>query len=206
MFLFGVTGGIGSGKTAVCNFLRQRGVLILEADPLAKELTQSLPEIRDALTTEFGPDVYTADGRLNKAKLSQLVFSDPESRARINAIIHPHVLRWIQNEVQRLEQEEGRSLVGVEAALIYESGMDRMLDAVVVVTAPLEKRLAWIARRESLSREEIRKRMASQMPLQEKVRRADYVVENDATMETLGRRAEAVFRWLLERAAASPRS
>ncbi|MFQ5709455.1 MAG: dephospho-CoA kinase, partial [bacterium] len=185
MFLFGVTGGIGCGKTVVCNFLKEQGIPILEADPLAKELTNRLPEIRHDLTAEFGTDIYSKNGRLNREKLSAIVFSDASARERVNQIIHPHVLRWIEQEAQRLQREERQSLVGVEAALIFESNMDAILDAVVVVSAPLEKRIQWIQERNQLTREEILKRIESQMPSGEKVKRADYVVENDGSLSDL---------------------
>ncbi|MFQ5824568.1 MAG: dephospho-CoA kinase [bacterium] len=196
MLLFGVTGGIGCGKTAVCNILKEKGVPIIEADPLAKELTNRLPEIRQALTGEFGKDVYDEDGRLNKDVLSQIVFSNPEAREKVNQIIHPHVLRWIREEAQRLQIEENQKLVGVEAALIFESKMDKMLGAVVVVSAPLEKRIKWLQERNRLSKEEILKRMNSQMPLVDKIRRADYVIENDGSLTDLAKKVDLLYKWL----------
>ena len=196
MFLFGVTGGIGAGKTTVCRLLRESGVPILEADPLAKELTNRLPEIRQALTAEFGADVYAENGELNKERLSEIVFSDPEKRRRVNQIIHPHVLQAIRHEAERLQREEGHELVGVEAALIYESGMEQMLDAVVVVTAPLDKRIAWLQQRNQLTRAEVEKRMQAQMPVAEKIKRADYVLENDGSLDQLRARVHALLDWL----------
>jgi dephospho-CoA kinase len=197
MFLFGITGGIGSGKSAVCHLLQQKGVPIIAADPLAKELTHRLPEIRTALTTEFGTDVYSHDGHLNKDKLSEIVFSDPQARERVNAIIHPHVLKWIREEARRLAEEEQQQLIGVEAALIYESGMEKMLDAVVVVTAPLEKRLQWLEQRDRLPRQTILQRVNAQMPIAEKIQRADYVIENDGSLTELADKVEALYNWLV---------
>ncbi|MFQ6116253.1 MAG: dephospho-CoA kinase, partial [bacterium] len=196
MLLFGVTGGIGCGKTAVCKILKEKGVPILEADPLAKELTNRLPEIRQALILEFGKDVYGQDGKLNKDFLSQIVFSNPEAREKVNQIIHPHVLNWINEEAKRLHTDENQKLVGVEAALIYESKMDRMLDAVVVVSAPLEKRIKWLQKRNNVSGEEILKRIDSQMPLAEKVKRADYVIENDGSLSDLEKKVDLLYKWL----------
>ena len=199
MFLFGVTGGIGSGKTTVSDFLKQKGVSIIGADPLAKELTNTLPEIRKALIEEFGNDVYTEAGELNKDKLSQLVFSDEKARHKVNSIIHPHVLDRIQTEAHRLKDEENQKRVGVEAALIYESKMHEMLAAVVVVTAPFEKRIEWIKKRNNLTREEILKRIDAQMPLAEKIRRADYVIENNENLDHLSNQVDIFFKWLSDR-------
>jgi dephospho-CoA kinase len=198
MFLFGVTGGIGCGKSVVCRFLKKHAVAIIAADPLAKDLTNRLPEIRAALTAEFGEQVYTSAGGLNVRKLSQLVFSDAAARRRVNEIIHPHVLREIKTQVQRLAAE-GNQLVGVEAALIFESEMNRTLDAVVVVSAPLEKRIEWIRKRNNLSREEILKRIQSQMPLAEKIQLADYVIENDGSLHDLSAKVDELYLWLIEK-------
>lgn len=199
MLVFGVTGGIGSGKTVVCQCLKQKGIPIIEADPLAKQLTNRLPEIRQALTREFGADVYTPEGGLNVEKMSSIIFSDAKARQRVNEIIHPHVLNYIRDEIKRLQEEEKQSLVGVEAALIYESQMQSMLDLVAVVSAPLEKRIQWIQRRSNLSEAEIRNRIAAQMPLSEKVKRADYVIENDSSLADLERKVERFHQWLVQR-------
>lgn len=199
MFLFGVTGGIGCGKTSVCKFLKEKGVPIIEADLLAKELTNQLPAIRQALKNEFGEEVYTKEGHLNKNKLSKLVFSDATARKRVNQIIHPHVLRWIEEEVQRLYTEENQNLIGVEAALIYESRMNKMLDAVVVVSAPLEKRIRWIEKRNNLTKEEILKRIDSQMSLSEKIQLADYVITNDGSLKDLAKQVDTLYHWLCQK-------
>ena len=195
MLLFGVTGGIGSGKTAVCNFLREKDIPIIEADPLAKELTNHSPEIRRALVTEFGKDVYLDSGRVNKDLLSHLVFSDVGTRERINQIIHPQVFKAIQGRVNQFKKEN-HQLVGVEAALIYESKMERILNAVIVVTAAMEKRIEWIKSRDGFSQEEILKRINAQMPLEEKIEHADYVIENDGSLSDLTEKVDELYNWL----------
>ncbi|MCH8954957.1 dephospho-CoA kinase [candidate division KSB1 bacterium] len=198
MLLFGVTGGIGSGKTVVCNFLREKDIPIIEADPLAKELTNHSPEIRRALVTEFGKDVYLDSGTVNKDLLSQLVFNDAGTRERINQIIHPQVFKAIQGRVNQFKKEN-HQLVGVEAALIYESQMERILNAVVVVTAPMEKRIEWIKSRDGFSQEEILKRMNSQIPLEEKIKRADYVIDNEGSLSDLAKKVDAFYHWLFSK-------
>lgn len=200
MFIFGVTGGIGCGKSAVCSFLKVKSLTIIKADPLAKELTNRSPEIRHALKAEFGEDVYSENGQLNKEKLSKLVFYDSGTREKVNRIIHPHVIDWIKAEAQRLYREAGQELIGVEAALIFESNMVQMLDAVVVVSAPLEDRIHWLQKRNNLSREEIFKRIKSQMPLTKKIKRADYVIKNDGTLEDLEKKVDLLYQWLRQRA------
>lgn len=196
MQLFGVTGGIGSGKSTVCKLLQQQGIHIIAADPLAKDLTRTSPEIRTALIAEFGPAIYLPDGEPNKDKLRELVFSSPETRDRINSIIHPVVLTWIENEANRLHADEDKELIGVEAALIFESGMQRMLDAVVVVHAPLDKRRQWLQQRDNIDAETVSQRMAAQMPVDEKLRRADYVVHNHGSILDLQQEVDKLATWL----------
>lgn len=193
--LFGVTGGIGSGKTAVCACLKVKNIPIIEADPLARELTQTVPEIRDELVATFGQDLFSACGDLNKEELAKLVFSDVAAREQINRIIHPHVLNAIREQAEEFRLQ-GNQLVGVEAALIYESGMQEMLDAVVVVDAPLGHRMQWIQERNHLTVAEATKRIDSQMPVEQKVARADYVLLNNGSLIDLSRKVDELHLWL----------
>ncbi len=196
MLLFGITGGIGSGKSAVSDLLRHKDVPVLDADDIARALTTTLPAIRQALIDRFGKKVFTAAGELDKEHLRELVFSDPKTREEVNAIIHPHVLEFIRKEVRRLFAEEGHTLIGVEAALIFEADMDQMLNKVVAVDAPVDLRIERIAGRDGLSMEEISMRISSQMPHAEKVSRADFVVDNSGDLESLAGQAELLLRWL----------
>lgn len=191
-----MTGGIGSGKTAVCACLKVKNIPIIEADPLARELTQTVPEIRDELVATFGQDLFSACGDLNKEELAKLVFSDVAAREQINRIIHPHVLNAIREQAEEFRLQ-GNQLVGVEAALIYESGMQEMLDAVVVVDAPLGHRMQWIRERNHLTVAEATKRIDSQMPVEQKVARADYVLLNNGSLIDLSRKVDELHLWLL---------
>ncbi len=196
MLVFGVTGGIGSGKTEVCRLLAARNIPIIAADPMARDLTASSAEIRKDLSQRFGAEVYEKDGSPNIGKLSELVFSGPpETRAAINAIIHPHVFRKIQDELQAHRRRDER-FVAVEAALIFESGMDKVLDRVVVVDAPQAKRMEWIAARNRLTPEEALQRIRAQMPVEEKITRADYVVANSGDLRALSDSVNKLLLWL----------
>lgn len=172
---------------------------MIDADSLAKELSNTSAAIRKQLLSELGPDAYLPEGTLNRDHLRTLIFEDPQTRQRINAIIHPHVMDEVGRRFE-IEARAGTRLVGVEAALIYEANMDHMLGAVVVVSAPLEHRVHWLGKRDGLPREEIIKRLRAQMPLEEKVARADYVVENDSSLEALETRVDDLHSWLLARA------
>jgi len=201
--IFGITGGIGSGKSTVCSFLKEKGVVILEADPLAKRLTESSPQVRQALVSNFGAEVYLPDGSVNKQRMRELVFGEPGARQKINNIIHPPVLEWIQNEAARLRSEENRNLVGVEAALIFESGMEAILDAVVLVAAPDARRVEWVRQRDALSVGQVNARMGAQIDVDEAVGRADYVVDNTGSLSELRTATDALYDWLLQRGRSS---
>ena len=199
MLLFGITGGIGSGKSAVCSYLKKKNIPIIAADPLAKQLMTTDLSIKKQLIAAFGEDVYADEGQLNTNRLSQLVFENPAARQQINQIVHPVVLAWIKQESTRLFQQEGHQLIGVEAALIYESQMDEMLDFVVVVDAPVAKRTKWLQLRNKLSDAEVQNRMQSQMPVEQKRERADYIIENDGNLEKLAQKVDKFYNWLQSR-------
>lgn len=199
MFLFGITGGIASGKSLVSGCLRDRGFQIVAADPLAKKLTRELPEIREALLARFGSEVYTSDGEINKDKLRELVFSGVETRRQVNEIIHPPVLRAIQQEAEQLHSE-GEDIIGVESALVYESNMHKMLNAVVVVDAPLHRRIKWLCERDGLSAEAAHVRISAQMSAMEMLRRADYVISNASTVHRLYSKVSELVVWLHDQA------
>jgi len=197
MLLFGITGGIGSGKSAVSDLLREMGIPVIAADAVARELTVTLLDIRTALIAAFGTGVYTESGGLNKERMRELVFSDAGARARINSIIHPHVFSWIRTEAKRLHDEEGHLLAGVEAALVYESGMQTILNKVVVVDAPLAARTNRLQQRDGLSVEDIHQRFAAQMPVGEKKKLADFLVENSGDLLALRAEVDKLHNWLL---------
>lgn len=194
----GVTGGIGSGKTTVCRFFEDLGARVFYADVEAKKLMEDDPDARAAIIAAFGEESYTADGRLDRAYLARQIFSDEEQVARINAIVHPRVFAAFRRARQQAERD-GIHLLVHEAALIFESGGDKHLDAVAVVDAPQEKRINRVVARDGVTREQVRARMGHQLPAEELRRRADYIIENTGSLETLRARVEAVYHAVLEK-------
>lgn len=199
MFLFGVTGGIGSGKTVVCDYLRKRNLPVLNSDSIARDLINNHPQIQKKLIESFGQDIYSESNKINTEKMSRLVFGDKNARENIDRIVHPFVFEYIKNESSKLQG--GTPFLGVEAALIYESKMEEILNAVIVVDAPFEKRIEWLQKRNDFSREEIVKRIESQMPVEDKVQLADYVIYNDSDLDALKNKVEILSNWLFEKSA-----
>ncbi|MGL5546762.1 MAG: dephospho-CoA kinase, partial [Tannerellaceae bacterium] len=170
----GITGGIGSGKTVVAQLLDIYGIPVYLADTESKRLTEESSEIKEGLTQLFGTDIYI-DGRLNKAKLASIIFTDHEALTAVNKIIHPVVKNdfkvWSAN----------KPIAAMESAILFESGFEDTVHYTICVSAPLETRIKRAIERDNLSRQQILDRINNQMPQEEKEQRSDFVVVNDGT-------------------------
>ncbi|MBR4064287.1 MAG: dephospho-CoA kinase [Tidjanibacter sp.] len=173
----GITGGIGSGKSVVCCLLAMLDVPIYDSDSRAKWLMNNSLLLRERLQERFGNDIF-GEGGLQRKVLAERVFSDREALAALDAIVHPAVaedfLSWAAER-----EAEGAEIVGLESAILFSSGFDKFVDRCVAVVAPDELRVARAAQRDRASEEQVRARIASQMPQSEVAERADYVVVND---------------------------
>ncbi len=185
----GVTGGIGSGKSEVCRLFEGLGVPVLYADDMAKELSNTSPEIQQELRELLGESAYTSDGQLDRAFVASRIFSHRSLRKKVNEIIHPRVEEAISRKVVEWANR-GTTVIVVEAALIYEAGLDKSLDAVVVVEADEERRIARVVQRDGGKRENVLERMRAQMGPAEKLKKADYIIVNNGSKEELRRNVE----------------
>lgn len=191
MTTLGVTGGIGSGKTTVCGFLEEKGARVFYADLEARRLMEEHEGVREDVIEAFGPQSYDGDA-LNREYLAEVVFSSPENVERINAIVHPRVFESFNHAAERAAEEDVELLVH-EAALIFESGGDEHLDAVAAVVAPDDDRIARVVERDDTTEAEVRARMSHQLPQDELRRRADYVIENDGSLDDLRRKSNELY-------------
>lgn len=171
----GITGGIGSGKSTVCQIFKILGIPVYSADDRAKWLMAHDPELKTSIRAEFGVESYTATGELNRSFLAEKVFSNPEAVAKINALVHPRVGKdfetWVENQ--------SSPYVLKEAALIFESGGEKKLDAVINVSSPLKIRIARVLLRDpQRSEEQVNHIIDQQMPDEEKNSKADFVIKN----------------------------
>lgn len=178
----GLTGGIGSGKSTVADFLRKKGIKVFDADRLAKELMTSDEELKRELIKEFGEETFSG-GELNREYLANTIFVNPAKVEKINSIVHPVVKNKLTSLMNK--ELEKSNLVAAEAALIFEADMTEMFDYIWVVTADEETRIKRVMERSGLSREEIIKRMENQIPEKEKISRADFVFYNNNSVEKL---------------------
>lgn len=190
MRVFGLTGGIASGKSTVGARFRARGLPVIDADQVARDVvlpgTEGLARVVDA----FGPAVLTAEGSLDRKKLAAVVFGDDEARRRLNGILHPRIQAASLARSAELAAQ-GEVLACYEAALLVEGGLADAFRPLVVVTAPEATQVSRAALRDGATDAEVRARVAAQMPLASKVAAADIVIENDGTLEELLARADA---------------
>lgn len=178
----GLTGGIGSGKSTVADFLRKKGIKVFDADRLAKELMTSDEELKRELIKEFGEETFSG-GELNREYLANTIFVNPAKVEKINSIVHPVVKNKLTSLMNK--ELEKSNLVAAEVALIFEADMTEMFDYIWVVTADEETRIKRVMERSGLSRREIIKRMENQIPEKEKISRADFVFYNNNSVEKL---------------------
>lgn len=178
MIKFAVTGGIGSGKSYVSSLLEERGIPIYNADLESKRLTMQDEGIRKELVALLGEDIYQG-ATLNKPLLASYLFANSDNAVKVNSIIHPRVKddfrRWV-------ESQKDVPLVGLESAILYESGFDDVVDQVVMVYAPEAVRLQRAMKRDNATEEQVRARMSAQMDDEEKRSKADFVLMNDGIM------------------------
>jgi len=172
----GITGGIGSGKSTVCEIFKLLGVPVFHADAEAKILQNTDVIIKKLLINLFGKDIYFHDGKLNRKKLAGLIFNDPVALANVNSIIHPRVRLSFQ---KWSDQHQDASYVLYEAAVLLESGYSSDFDHVILVLADEEVRIERVIRRDHISEELIRQRINNQMPDAQKIKMVDFIIENN---------------------------
>jgi dephospho-CoA kinase len=193
--LVGLTGGIASGKSTFASALRELGVPVIDADRLAREAVRAGSPALAAIVAEFGPGALGPDGELDRKAMADRVFADPGARQRLEAIVHPAVRAAVAAETARWAAE-GHALAFYDVPLLFERGLDREVDCVVVVYAPPEVQRARLRARDGLGEAEAEARLAAQWPIDEKARRADLVVDNGGDLAGLRARARAVLEAL----------
>ncbi len=187
MLQIGLTGSIGSGKSTVAKLLVERGIPVLDADKIAKEVSGSRAVLLE-VTETFGAE-YVQEQGLNRPKLAELIFNQPEARTQLNAIIHPRV----RTEMTRRTTElEGAEMVVQDIPLLFENGLEKLFDAVILVDAPLETRITRVMARDGSSREQVLARDAAQMPALEKRQRTPFILENTEDTQTLERQLKTI--------------
>ncbi len=193
MITVAITGGIGSGKSTLCDAFARAGVPIYNTDIEAKRLMNEDTKLREAIIEEFTTEAYSSEG-LNRQYMSKVVFSSAERLTRLNSIVHPAVMRDF--DMWRMMHSEGMPYVILECAILFESGFDKCVDLSVAVLAPEELRVMRVVNRDGVTVEEVRSRMAAQLSEEELNERADYTVVNiiEGEMDEAAQRLDQIFK------------
>ncbi|MCC6442013.1 MAG: dephospho-CoA kinase [Armatimonadetes bacterium] len=203
MLVVGLTGGIATGKSTVADMLRRRGAIVFDADRIAHETIAPGGEAWQEVLQAFGPGVRAEDGSIDRSRLGAVVFSDPEARARLEAIVHPKVTQTLLDEVERLRSrpDAAETVAVLEVPLLFEARLEWTVDKILLVTAEQKKQVSRLTSKRGLCVEAARQRISSQLPLSEKIERSDWVVDNSGSTEETERQVDALWP-LLKRLAA----
>ncbi|BCX12897.1 MAG: dephospho-CoA kinase [Thermosynechococcus sp.] len=192
-FRLGITGGIACGKSAVATYLQQQyGLPVVDADQLARQAVAIGTPIYQAIVNRYGPSICRSDGSLDRARLGEIVFAQPQERQWLEAQIHPWVIAEMAQAIDTCDQP----LMALVIPLLFEVHLEGLVDHIWVVAATPEQQLARLQRRDRLSGQAAAQRLASQLPLEEKIRRADTVLWNTGSLEELYRQVDQAFSLL----------
>lgn len=182
--IIGLTGGIASGKTTAARFLEELGAYIINADQVSRLIMQPQKKGYREVVAEFGQKILDQKGEIDRSKLGEIIFSDPRKRKKLEEITHPLIIAEMKAKIKKLK-EEGKDPIVLEIPLLFETGMEQMVDQVWVVYVDETTQLDRLQNRNDLSRPEAQKRINSQMSLEEKSKRADIVVDNNGDKQDL---------------------
>lgn len=208
MKIIGLTGGIGSGKSTVADYLISRGFHVLDADKIAREIVLPGSEMLIRLAATFGQEIIQEDGSLDRKKLGNMVFSDAEKKKMLDSMMHTEILELIHDRILQFREEAESSaenaidpgniakskVIFIDAALLFETGLDKSVSEIWVIDVDDETRIRRIMERDGLNREDILKRISTQMTRDEKNRRADVILDNTGNTESLYQQIEQLLK------------
>ena len=195
MIIVGLTGSVGTGKSTVTNFFRQMGAYVIDWDELAREVVHPHSKAWKEIVEYFGKDFLNEDLTINRQKLAEIVFSDKEKVTKLNQIVHPEVFKEderITNEIKSLDPD---ALIIKDIPLLFELTRPVLVDKIVVVSASEQTQLRRLEEK-GMSREDVQSRIKSQLPLEEKIKSADFVINNDGSLEETKRQVEEIYSLL----------
>jgi len=196
MLKVGLTGGLACGKTFVGEALAELGCLLIQADLLGHEALEPGTDVYSMVVEEFGKDLVTEDGHISRPALAALVFGSPERLARLNALVHPYVLRREEELIAAYAAREPRGIAVVEAAILIETGSYKRFDKLILVTCPEDQQVERALRRSGALEVDVRARLSRQMPLAEKLKFADFVIDTSGDKADTLRQTSAVYQAL----------
>lgn len=196
--LLGVTGGVASGKSTVTRMIEELGALLIDMDHLARVVVEpEKPAWREILAC-FGKSILLEDGTLNRKKLAGIVFQDPEKRRLLEKLTHPRIYEEFERRVEEIAQTVQDPIIQAEVPLLFEVNLDARFHKVLVVYVPPDMQVGRLMQREGIGRAEAMRILNAQLPIDEKARRADYVIRNEGTLEETRAQVEEVWKRLKE--------
>ncbi|MEE4114107.1 MAG: dephospho-CoA kinase [Desulfobacteraceae bacterium] len=199
MIIVGLTGGIASGKSTISRFFSDAGAQVVDADRIAREVVKPGTPGYDAIVAFFGRTILLPDGTIDRKRLGEIIFNDPDKKARLDAIVHPLVFARSAEMIAHIAAETPDAVVIMDVPLLMEADMGRDLEEVIVVYAPETTQLERLINRDGIDEQAAMARIQSQMPIEEKRKRATLVIDNSGTVSDSRRQALAVFNRLKQR-------
>lgn len=193
--IVGLTGGIASGKSTVSNLFRKYGIEVVDADKVAKEVSEKKESI-EKISNIFGKDILDSDGKIVREKLREKAFKNRELLQELNKIIHPQVMEYFKRKKEENSKDE---ILIFDIPLLYEAKMEYLCDKIIVVGVDVQKQIRRVVARDGSSKELAKKIISNQMPLDEKIKKADIVIMNDGTLDELEEKVMKIYRELKER-------
>jgi len=190
---FGLTGGIASGKSTVARLLEALGAEIIDADRLGHELLQPSNPVHTKMVSHFGRGILKPGGEIDRERLGAIVFAEPQRLIELDSIIHPSLIARVEERAKELRARDPRAVIFVDAALIYEAGVEDRFAKILVTWCRPEQQIERLMAKAGLSRQDALRRMASQIPVEEKRRRADYVIDCSGSLEETRGQVEILY-------------
>ena len=196
MLIVGLTGGVASGKTTVSQVLKEEGAYIIDADRIARELVRPHAPAWKKLVRAFGKEILREDGSIHRKKLADKVFADLSQRKLLNQILHPRIRKEMEQKAKEIGQKDPEAIVVIDAPLLVELGDHRQMDKLIVVTSTQKQQIERLRERDGISAEEALRMVASQMPVEDKVKLADFVIQNKGSFQETRKKTREIFKEL----------
>ena len=197
MLKVGITGGIGSGKSTASNRMADWGAYVFDADKEAKNILIENKKVYQQIIDQFSPDIINPDNTINQKKLAKIAFSNRKNQMALNSILHPYVFHLIDKKYAKIKNKKDISIFVVDAALIFETGLDKQLDYIVLVSAKFDLRMSRTIKRRSISYKEIKRRMDLQLPEKTKIKMADFVINNNHDKNELMKKVDEMYKEII---------
>jgi len=192
--IIGLTGGIASGKSTVSSFIKSKGYRIIDADQIARDVVKKGSQGLKAIEKTFGKEILNSPGSLNRKKLRKIVFNDEKALMKLEGITHPLIIAEIKKNIKKLNESDTINLVFLECPLLFEMSLDTLVDEVWLVVTTLHNQITRIVNRDASSIFDAKNIINQQMSLEEKTKRADVVIENNASIKALKIKTETLLK------------